>query len=575
MAEATPRSKTRYWILLLIGATITPLLLVSIVILQQFYAAHQERATTHLEELVTKHKQNIDGFLDAKLGDIRMLANSSDFEELSQEWFLEDRLGALRRLYEPVTVDLGVIDESGIQVAYAGPFRLDRADYADASWFQQAMQREYFISDVFPGLRGFPHFIVAVRSTREGKPWILRATIDLVAFNELVEDLRNSSRTGSAFILNNAGEFQIKPPDDLMPDPAFLDELLSADFAEQDGIRVMQRRDLNGEKNIYLATSLKGGNWRLVYQQAANEAFAEFHSARNVTMLIIFLGGLASIAVAFLLARKTVSAIAEAEQRTQILSQQMVETGKLASVGELAAGIAHEINNPVAIMVEEAGWIGDLMEDDDWGTSENLQEFRRALQQIKTQGDRCKQITHKLLSFARKTDERTQEVDPRAIVEETVAVSAQRAKYANVEMTTVFEPDLPTIRGSLSELQQVLLNLINNAVDAMWPNGGTLEIAVKHLGDDLWIHVKDSGPGIPEANLEKIFDPFFTTKPVGKGTGLGLSICYGIVTRMGGEIDAISEIGSGTEFRIRLPLYREGEEENGSETAEAGRGSEA
>jgi len=574
MADAVHGSQTRYWILLIIGATVTPLLLVSIIVLYQFREAHQKRATTHLEELVQKHKQNIDGFLDAKLGNIRMLASSFSFEELRQEEFLRERLRDLQRVHEPVFVDLGVIDESGTQAAYAGPFLLGHADYSDASWFQNAMQREYFISDVFPGLRGFPHFIIAVRSTWNGEPWILRATIDLVAFNDLVEDLRNS-HTGSAFILNRAGEFQIKPPADLMPDREFLEELLGADAGDRREIRVTQRTDQAGRRNIYLATALKGGSWRLVYQQEANEAFAEFHSARNVSLLAVFLAGLASVAVAFLLGRKTVSAISEAEQRTQMISQQMVETGKLASVGELAAGIAHEINNPVAIMVEEAGWIGDILEDDDWGTPENLQEFQRALQQIKTQGTRCKQITHKLLSFARKTDERTQEVDPRALVEETVAVSAQRAKYANVEMSTVFEPDLPTIRASLSELQQVLLNLINNALDAMWPNGGTLEIAVKHLDDDLWIHVSDSGPGIPEANLERIFDPFFTTKPVGKGTGLGLSICYGIVTRMGGEIDASSEIGSGTEFRIRLPIEREETEADGQETAVAGSGGEA
>jgi two-component system NtrC family sensor kinase len=574
MADADRGSQTRYWIFLIIGATVTPLLLVSIVILYQFYEAHQERATTHLEELVEKHKQNIDGFLSARLGDIRMLASSFSLEELSQEEFLQERLGDLQRVHEPVFVDLGVIDDSGIQVAYAGPFRLGRADYSDASWFQKAMQREYFISDVFPGLRGFPHFIIAVRSTWNGEPWILRATIDLVAFNDLVEDLRNS-RTGSAFILNRAGEFQIEPPDDLMPDPEFLEELLAADAGDQQGIRVTQRRDPAGRRNIYLATTLKEGSWHLVYQQAASEAFAEFLSARNVTLLIIVLGGLASVAVAFFLARKTVSAIAKAEHHTQMMSRQMAETGKLASVGELAAGIAHEINNPVAIMVEEAGWIGDILEDDDWGTPENLQEFRRALQQIKTQGDRCKQITQKLLSFARKTDERTQEVDPYALVEETVAVSAQRAKYANVEISTVLQPGLPTIHASLSELQQVLLNLINNALDAMEKTGGTLEIAVKHLAGDLWIHVSDSGPGIPAANLERIFDPFFTTKPVGKGTGLGLSICYGIVTRMGGEIDAISEIGSGTEFRIRLPIEREGMEAEEQEGAPGSSGGEA
>jgi two-component system NtrC family sensor kinase len=556
MTEGVRGSQTRYWILLIIGATVTPVVLAGAIVLYQFREAHQERATTHLEELVQKHKQNIDGFLDARLGDIRMLASSFSFEELSEEDFLQQRLLDLQRVHEPVFVDLGVIDESGTQVAYAGPFLLGRADYSDASWFQNAMQREYFISDVFPGLRGFPHFIIAVRSVWKGEPWILRATIDLVAFNDLVEDLRDS-RTGSAFILNRAGEFQIEPPPDMMPDRGFLEELLAAAAVDRREIRVTQRKDQSGRRNVYLATTLKQGSWHLVYQQEAGEAFAEFHSARNVSILTVFLAVLASVAVAFLLRRKTVAAISEAEQRTQMISQQMVETGKLASVGELAAGIAHEINNPVAIMVEEAGWIGDLLEDDEWGTQANLQEFQRALQQIKTQGDRCKQITHKLLSFARKTDERTQEVDPRALVEETVAVSAQRAKYANVEMTTVFEPDLPNIHASLSELQQVLLNLINNALDAMEKRGGTLEIAVRRVADDLWIHVKDSGPGIPEANLERIFDPFFTTKPVGKGTGLGLSICYGIVTRMGGEIDAISEIGSGTEFRIRLPIERE------------------
>ena len=109
----------------------------------------------------------------------------------------------------------------------------------------------------------------------------------------------------------------------------------------------------------------------------------------------------------------------------------------------------------------------------------------------------------------------------------------------------------------------------------MAKTGGTLEIAVKQLGDDLWIHVSDSGPGIPEANLERIFDPFFTTKPVGKGTGLGLSICYGIVTRMGGEIDARSVIGSGTEFRIRLPIEQKGTEDAGQQTATGGSGGEA
>jgi two-component system NtrC family sensor kinase len=236
------------------------------------------------------------------------------------------------------------------------------------------------------------------------------------------------------------------------------------------------------------------------------------------------------------------------------MSQQIVETGKLASVGELAAGIAHEINNPVAIMVEEAGWIEDLLEDDDGDSSERLTELRRALGQIKNQGSRCKQITHKLLSFARKTDARTEQVDLYELVDEMIALSEQRAKYSNVEIRSTLQTGLPTVHASSSELQQVLLNLINNALDAMEHTGGELEITVKYVQGDLWIFIADTGPGIPKANLERIFDPFFTTKPVGKGTGLGLSICYGIITKMGGEIDALSTVGKGTTFRIRIPI---------------------
>ena len=243
----------------------------------------------------------------------------------------------------------------------------------------------------------------------------------------------------------------------------------------------------------------------------------------------------------------------------------VVETGKLATVGELAAGIAHEINNPVAIMVEEAGWIEDLLTEEDFKDGENLGEFTRALLQIRTQGRRCKEITHKLLSFARKTDSRLQEVQVNEMIAEMVILSEQRAKYSNVTVETHLQENLPTIRVSQSELQQVLLNLINNALDAMEKTGGNLNISSRReqsgiiVGDHIIIEIVDDGPGIPSANLKRIFDPFFTTKPVGKGTGLGLSICYGIIKKMGGNIEVKSVVDGGTTFKIKMPLSKKEE----------------
>ncbi|MFH0999165.1 MAG: ATP-binding protein, partial [Pseudomonadota bacterium] len=251
--------------------------------------------------------------------------------------------------------------------------------------------------------------------------------------------------------------------------------------------------------------------------------------------------------------RKMVKYIKNADQGKEMMNEQVIEAGKLASVGELASGIAHEINNPIAIMVEEAGWIGDLLDEEDLGKCQNLEEFRRALNQIKTQGGRCKEITHKLLSFARKTDSRVHEVLINDIIEELVSISEQRAKYSNVKIVSHLDPELPKVAASPSEMQQVLLNLINNAIDAIGTGGGSIDITSRRNGEYVTIDVADTGQGIPQALMNRIFDPFFTTKPVGKGTGLGLSICYGIIKKMGGDITLNSSVGMGTIFHVHLP----------------------
>jgi two-component system NtrC family sensor kinase len=244
------------------------------------------------------------------------------------------------------------------------------------------------------------------------------------------------------------------------------------------------------------------------------------------------------------------------------MDEQIVETGKLASIGELAAGIAHEINNPVAIMVEEAGWIGDLLEEEDLKESSNLDEFKRALNQIRTQGKRCKDITYKLLSFARKTDPREQDVQLNELLEELMALSAQRAKYGNITIKTDFQEKLPAVMVSQSEMQQVFLNLINNSIDAMEKRGGEITLRTRVEESHVVVDVEDNGPGIARANLGRIFDPFFTTKPVGKGTGLGLSICYGIIKKYGGEIEVRSVPEVKTTFSVRIPLTKSKSERN-------------
>ncbi len=241
------------------------------------------------------------------------------------------------------------------------------------------------------------------------------------------------------------------------------------------------------------------------------------------------------------------------------MAQRMAEAERLASLGTLAAGVAHEINNPVAIMIQEAEWIMDLLEDNDDGHIDH-EELSHSLELIRVQGRRCKEITHKLLHFARKSETRQQVLDLNEMVLEMLQLMEKQAKSSNVRLETQLAPDLPRITASPSEVQQVLLNLINNAIAAMEEKGGHIVMATSatthpEIGPAALLQIADNGPGIPEANLTRIFDPFFTTKPVGKGTGLGLSICYGIIKKMHGDITVESVLGQGATFSVYLPVH--------------------
>lgn len=562
-SDPTPRNRyyrtlSRNIIITMLAASITPMVIVSIIILRDFKISYRQQVHAHLALVARNHKKNINLFLTEKLANIRLLANNYSHDNFSNEYFIKQKLAELQQAYDRVFVDLGLINDQGIQISYAGPHALINADYAKAEWFHKAINTSYFTSDVFYGLRGAPHFIISARQYYNGHYWILRATIDFGSFNNLVENLR-IGRTGFAFILNKAGEFQTKPSAKT-EQPIDILNLLASDHLSP-APPVITKKDPAGKEVIYAAAYLKEGEWVMILQQDLKDAYAELYKTQKIAFIIILIGSLGIVGTSLFLTRGLVKRIAQsdrekslADKEKEMMSQQVIETGKLASIGELAAGIAHEINNPVAIMVEEAGWIEDLLEEEEFKGGENLQEFHRALRQINTQGKRCKDITHKLLSFARKTDSRLQAVAINESLDEVVYLSEQRAKYSNIKINTCLQKDLPTLQASETELQQVLLNIVNNALDAMEKSGGEISIGSKLDEDYIVVTIADTGPGIPQANLARIFDPFFTTKPVGKGTGLGLSICYGIIHKMGGRIDVQSQVDKGTVFTIGLPV---------------------
>jgi two-component system NtrC family sensor kinase len=546
------RKFTKNMVLIVVLVSFVPMLLVSGMVLHQFSNSYNEKLYAHLKEMIHRHAQDIDSFLNERLNNLQFMLDSCDNVDLFNESVLQEKLFQLQQKYGDVFEDLGIINEKGVQESYAGRFKLENAQYSKAKWFEDALKNPVYVSDVFLGLRSKPHFIISVKRVYHGKYFLLRSTINFEAFNSLAENLRIGN-TGFAFILNKEGDFQTKLHDDMLPSNKSYMDFISAGKKAKHGIYIGELTDISeGKHIIYLAALLKNDDWILVYQQEKKEAFADLIRTQIIAGIILFIGALLIVIMLSVFFHQVIKRLSEADRAKELMNRQIIETGKLASVGRLAAGTAHEINNPVAIMVQEAGWVEDLLQEEEFQKGKNLQEIERALKQINTQGKRCKEITHKLLSFARKTDTQVQSVQINKMIEEVVAIADKRS-YTGIIINSYLDQTAPTIPGSQTEIQQIMLNLINNAVDAMGEKGGKIDITTRLEERFVLVLVEDDGPGIPKANLDRIFDPFFTTKAVGKGNGLGLSICFGIVKRMGGEIDVHSTVDIGTRFDIRLP----------------------
>jgi len=251
-------------------------------------------------------------------------------------------------------------------------------------------------------------------------------------------------------------------------------------------------------------------------------------------------------------ARGLMSSLSSAEEAKNSLNAQLIQSQKLAAVGELSAGIAHEINNPIAIIAQETEWATHLLGEAEKQPGADFAEVRDSLREIRSQVDRCKNITHKLLDFARKREPVLQDVDVARLVDDMARLVDKEASYKNVVLTRELPADLPHLRTDAPLLRQVVLNLMTNALHAV-DKGGSINVTASATDTHMDIRIQDNGCGIPPENLEKIFNPFFTTKPPGQGTGLGLSLCHNLVQGMGGTIQVESRVGQGTTFIVRLP----------------------
>ena len=516
-----------------------------------------------VKRIVADHRHMIDSFLSNRKANLEFILHSYSFKDLADPEMLHKTLKRLQKESDAF-VDIGLFNEEGMHVNYQGPYRLVGKDYAEARWFKEVMTKGAYISDVFLGYRRIPHFIIALRKTENGQTWVLRATIDTHMFNQLVKSVR-IGKTGEAYLLNAEGVFQTerRSGGNLMEkDP----ERLKTP-SPQTGIKAFIAENIKGEPYLYATTWLREKDWLLVVRQEKADAFRFLHTAAYIIVIVALLGGGAIVGLALFLTDRIIRRMERMDAEREQLGGQLIRASRLAELGEMATGFAHEINNPLQVMKSEQALMDSILLDvKDKGTlkpSDDLKELEDSIQQIGLQIGRCAEITQSILQFGRQSEPVLQDVDLRTFIPEVTKMVEKKADVHGISLNQRISDDLPPVHGDRGQLQQVLLNLLNNAMDAILmrhgAEGGELVVEAG-AGEEgkVYIRVKDNGIGINAGDLKRIFTPFFTTKPPGKGTGLGLSVCYGIVDKMGGTMTVVSEKGEGSIFTITLPAARSG-----------------
>ncbi len=527
----------------------------------QFESTLKNAERLSLAALSESQRNTIDLFLQERLVNIFSLFHYTQLNITPSKPEMDYYLQNLRRSSDAF-IDVGFLNSKGIQTGYAGPYRyLEGKDYSEEKWFKQLMEqnKNYFISDIYLGFRNKPHFTIATKQLINDQYYIIRSTLDPDKFYVFLRTISHGKNVDSS-IINAKGVYQVV-------DPGRGELLGTSDFTppvdNEAGFLEMK----NDSDSFLIAYSwLTEVEWALLVRQPASVAHLQMLRARkiltiSITTILLF----ATVIIVYTINKIVGKAEAETSRR-QDMHLQLIHASKLASVGEIATGVAHEINNPLAIITSTSGVIRDML-NPEFNLDASPEKILAELDNIDDAAYRARGITRQLLSLGRKNEPKTFPCNLNKIIDEVIAgVLEKELEVDDIDLMLDYDADLPEIPLDHDQIRQVFFNLINNAHDAI-SGPGEIVITTKSDGETIKVEIKDTGEGMTIDQVKQIFNPFYTTKEVGQGTGLGLSISLNIVESMGGSIEVQSIKGSGSIFTVVLPLEKPATKETASQAA--------
>ena len=521
----------------------------SILIFADYYhdlSRYRSECEARVREMLFIARSGVNFVINERISALSLIVSERSYETLSDEQYLKEIFLNMRMSFGGF-LDLGLIDSQGKQISYAGHLNLKGVDYRDQPWFVEVLMKGEYVSDVFWGFRKYPHFIIALKhEIPNGSFYILRATIDLNLLDKQI-NLVNLERNSDVFIVNQEGILQTHSE----KHGKFLDDS-GVSVPNKIGDRgLIETFESNGKYCTIGFAQIEKTPFVVVAQFEQKHYFTHWLKERKAVKWVFLGSFLFIVAGSFYLTYRMMNSIRDIDSKRAKALHNMEYTNKMATIGRMAASVAHEINNPLAIINEKAGLLKDMVTYND--DHPNREKTLKVIASIHQSVERCSLVTHRLLGFGKRMDIRKELIGLENLMVEVVSFLGNEALHRNITINHNFPPGLPPIESDRGQLQQVFLNLINNAIAAV-DDGGKIDLEGAMVQDKyVTVAITDNGKGINPENLKHIFEPFFSTK--GEfGTGLGLSITRDIINKLGGQIYVESELGEGTRFLITFPL---------------------